>query len=103
MILHYTSDHQVVIWHDDTLSPNKCRPNSNALISQLTLKQLKEFSCGNNPDSERFPSQENSSTSIAGNNYKIHTLDELFEFVSQYANSQKKKQSTTRECKTHQF
>ena len=88
--LHFTVDQVVIIWHDDKISTNKCSTNTNLLLSQLTLKQLKTYHCSRNPDTNRFPFQNNSATTLAGKNYQIQTLDELFTFVQKYANSSKK-------------
>ncbi len=101
--LHFSADKIVVIWHDDRLSANKCNPSSNALLSHLSLQELKAFSCSRNPDLLRFPFQNNSPTVLAGNNYQIQTLDELFNFVTRYANSPQKSLAQRNNAKQLKF
>lgn len=107
--LHFTVDNAVVIWHDDVIDYDKCRlpegiteeslgiennslifSNNPRRISNLTLEQVQAFICDLNPDVNRFPNQSNDATTLAGDNYQIQTLDALFEFVQEYANSQSK-------------
>lgn len=108
--MHYTLDGVVVMWHDATIPPEKCRLpdgvseadigitdndsfvfNSNELqISDLTLEQVQSFICDRNPDRRNFPRQDNSGTLLAGDDYRIPTLDEVFAFVAMYAESEEK-------------
>lgn len=104
--LHFTADNVVVIWHDEAIDYEKCRLpdgvteetlgivddslifSANPLqISKLTLEQVQAFICDLNPDTTRFPTQVNSGTDLAQDNYHIQTLDALFLFVGDYSNS----------------
>ncbi len=106
--MHYTSDNVVVVWHDDRIKKEKCRligsaenaPDpeettdlSELLISNLSLQQIKAYQCDLNPDPSLFPEQNNEPTPLAANNYAIPTLDELFDFVIEYSNSEIKSAS----------
>ena len=105
--LHFTADQQVVIWHDDKIDKEKCGlepdPNvevrdpdslvdwgSELMISQLTLEQVQAYRCDRNPDPGRFPMQQNSPTALAGDDYRILALVDLFDFVDAYAESEQK-------------
>jgi len=102
--LHLTADQQIVIWHDDQIDSDKCRLDPNAginapdpdglikwgsalMISQLTLEQLRAYRCDRNPDPDKFPDQSNAPTPLAGDDYRITPLAELFEFVAAYSRS----------------
>ncbi len=97
--LHFTQDGTVVVWHDDQIGADKCRLNPNAaeplppdpdlattdlMISQLTLEQLQKYTCDRNPDRGKFPEQSNEPGALAGNQYQIISLAELFDFVEAY-------------------
>lgn len=99
--LHLTADDQVVVWHDDAIDAGKCRlgpdvesptapdPTSSVesalAIRQLTLAQIQEYRCDLNPDQRNFPDQNSQPTALAGDNFGIVTLDQLFTFVETYA------------------
>lgn len=100
--LHYSADDQVVVWHDPVLDPAKCRLSLDAppdvpdpdeasesalAIRNLTVAQLSEYTCDRNPDPGRFPDQVSAPTALAGPDYRIITLAELFSFVEAYAGS----------------
>lgn len=97
--LHLTKDGVVVIKHDDDIGKNCHRvgestsPNPAPMISQLTLDEVKQFQCDLNPDPGRFPDQVAESMPLAGDNYAIPTLAELFQFVSDYSASEQKSDS----------
>lgn len=116
--LHFTQDGQVVVWHDPILDDTKCRlpddpadpdapdprnPLRRIFISQQPLSVVQSYSCDLNPDSERFPAQTAVSTPIAGNDYRIITLAELFDFVEQYASSELKTEAQRNNAATVQF
>lgn len=92
--LHFTADGQVVVWHDAIVPTDKCELEPTAetevAIADLTREELRAFSCDKNPDPGRFPDQAADPTPLAGNNYTIVTLAELFEFVAAYAESDQK-------------
>ena len=102
--LHFTADGTVVIWHDDSIGNEKCGLDADAateapdpdslirqgealLISQLTFDQIKAYRCDRNPDADDFPEQNNEPTPLAGDNYQIVSLEELFQFVAEYGQS----------------
>lgn len=95
--LHFTMDGQVVVWHDPIVPTDKCEIADSAevaslgsAIATLSRDELGAFRCAKNPDSGRFPDQTASPTPIAGDNYSIVTLGELFDFVAAYAESELK-------------
>ena len=108
--LHYTSDGVVVIWHDDEIEKDKCGladgididvPDPDGLvkwgeglfISQLTHAQIQTFRCDRNPDSGQFPDQNNGPTPLAGDDYGLVSLEDLFAFVVEYAQSEQKSEA----------
>lgn len=118
--LHFTKDEIVVIWHDDWIAPDKCSldtddPNpppdpdnpdvnqEDLRISHLTLSELKQYRCDRNPDPSRFPEQENSGTELAGENYRLLTLAELFDFVELYSASDSKDEAQRESANQVQF
>jgi glycerophosphoryl diester phosphodiesterase len=106
--LHFTEDRVVVIWHDDMVTADKCHLPSGALaplppdpeqsstseaslmISQLSVEQLQKYRCDRNPDVDKYPDQNNLPTPLAGDDYRIISLAELFTFVESYITSQDK-------------
>lgn len=105
--LHFSSDGIVVIWHDDRIEKNKCGlnpessiespdpdslivPGNRLFISQLSWEQIQTYRCDRNPDETLFPEQDNSPTVLADNDYHLLSLDELFTFVTEYAESELK-------------
>jgi len=120
MDLHFTSDQTVVVWHDDAIDKDKCGldldsdvdtrdPDSmikwgaELMISQLPLAQVQAYRCDRNPDPQRFPDQENGPTALAGDDYHIVSLAELFDFVAQYAESEQKSQSRRENAQQARF
>ncbi len=107
--LHFTQDEQVVIWHDPIIEKEKCRlpenvelgdsvpdpknPLRRILVSQQPLSVIQSFQCDLNPDANRFPQQEVLDMPVAGTDYRIVALGELFEFVDAYAQSAEKTDS----------
>lgn len=89
--LHFSSDQQVVVWHDPVIDSAKCRvPGGVAvdgLISASSADSLATLICDGNPDPARFPDQNAEPTELAGDAWGIVTLDQLFDFVEQYAQS----------------
>lgn len=102
--MHFTSDGVVVIWHDDRIESDKCGLNPEVtieapdpdslifqgkklLISQLTWEQIQAYRCDRNPDENRFSEQNSLATRLAGDDYHIPSLDELFTFVATYTQS----------------
>ena len=105
--LHFSADGVVVIWHDPEIDKDKCglipdapdsTPDPDNLItkdpklriSSLTYEQLQAYRCDRNPDAGRFPDQNNLPTALAGDDYRIISLVELFDFVDAYVESDSK-------------
>ena len=106
--LHLTTDGEVVIWHDEVIPREKCGlstmaasplppdPDDRAVsadaryLSRLTFADLQRYRCDRNPDPGRFPDQRAAPTTLAGDNYQIVRLADLFTFVERYANSDAK-------------
>ena len=116
--LHFTQDGQVVVWHDPIIDDTKCRlpddpadpdapdprnPLRRIFISQQPLSVVQSYLCDLNPDSERFAEPTAVSTQLAGNDYRIITLAELFDFVEQYANSDLKTEAQRSNAAKVQF
>ncbi|MCB0036636.1 MAG: hypothetical protein KDE51_21535 [Anaerolineales bacterium] len=99
--LHYTQDGHVVLWHDPIIDKAKCRlpeettaavpdprnPLRRIFISQQSLETIQSYQCDQNPDSGRFPDQQALTMPLAGSDYRIVTLGELFDFVDNYVKS----------------
>lgn len=100
--LHFSADDQLVIWHDPAIDPAKCRidpassllapdpddsrtPTADLALRRLTAAQLATLICDRNPDTARFPDQVADPTTLAGDNFGIVTLAQLFDFVDAYA------------------
>lgn len=105
--MHFTSDGIVVIAHDDRIVATKCGLNpetdidapdpdslifqgNRLLISHLTWEQIQAYRCDRNPDKASFPEQDNSPTPLAGDDYHIPSLDQVFTFVETYSESELK-------------
>lgn len=116
--LHFTQDGAVVVWHDPIIEDSKCRlpeepsdpeapnplnPLRRIFISQQPLSVVQSYICDLNPDEDRFPEQTAVSTQLAGNDYRIVALEELFAFVEQYANSELKTEAQRNNAATVQF
>lgn len=88
--LHFTRDGQVVVIHDPTLTPAKCRkvaadvPDLPAAIAGLSLKDLKRgYVC--DVRQKEFPRQDPAFRGeIAGGNYTVPTLQEVFDLVAAF-------------------
>ena len=100
--LHFTADGEVVVWHDPTVSPEKCELDAtrgltgpdpatateeDLAIAGFAREELRAYRCASNPDRNRFPDQLAAGTPLAGDNYEIVTLGELFDFVAAYVDS----------------
>ncbi len=85
-----------MIWHDPDIPAAKCTfagdgdAPSSARISQMTLAQVQAYRCDQNPDRGAFPDQNANPTALAGDNYQILSLAQLFDFVETYADSPEK-------------
>ena len=116
--LHFTANGAVVIWHDDQIVPEKCRLDPNApeplppdpdlatsdlMISELTLEQLRKYICDRNPDRAKFPDQKNEPGDLAGNQYGVVSLGELFDFVQAYSIAAGKTEAQRGNAKRVQF
>ncbi len=105
--LHFTADQVVVVWHDPVVSADKCHlpaPGDNPppdpddpvvaadelRIAGLTYDQLAQYQCDRNPDPARFPLQNREATTLAGDNYRIPMLSEVFDFAAQYGEAASK-------------
>lgn len=88
--LHFTRDQRVVVFHDPILSAGKCRraapdaPDLPAAIAGLTLKDLKRgYVC--DVKQPEFPRQDPTFRGeIAGGDYRVATLQEVFGLVAAY-------------------
>ena len=115
--LHFTSDGVVVVWHDPILDKAKCRlpddagadvpdprnPLRRIFISQQPLSVIQAYRCDLNPEPDRFPEQQSSTMPLAGDDYRIITLAELFDFVERYAASDLKSDAQRANAAAVQF
>jgi glycerophosphoryl diester phosphodiesterase len=118
--LHFSADQVPVIWHDPRIEAAKCRrdplaqleapdPDSlifqgdNLLISRLALDQLQTYLCDRNPDRARFPDQDNLPTALAGADFHILSLAELFDFVAAYSQDEQKSEAQRQNAARVQF
>ncbi|MCB0007466.1 MAG: hypothetical protein KDE04_13470 [Anaerolineales bacterium] len=115
--MHFTADGEVVIWHDPIIDKSKCRlpdgadeaipnprnPLRRIFISQQPLDIVQSYQCDQNPDPGRFPDQTARAMPLAGSDYRIVTLRELFDFVAQYAESELKSEAQRANALTIQF
>ncbi len=116
--LHFTQDGEVVVWHDPIIDGSKCRlpenptdpeapdprnPLRRIFISQQPLTVVQSYHCDLNPEAARFPSQTAHIMPLAGSDYRIITLNELFDFVALYANSELKTAAQRRNAAAVQF
>lgn len=102
--LHFTSDGEVVVWHDPVISPDKCGLKAGApdtvpdpddpentsdelAVRALSAGQLRWFDCNRNPAPDRFPDQTSDATALAEDDYGVVTLTDLLTFVEQYSQS----------------
>lgn len=102
--LHFTEDGHVVVWHDPIIEKDKCRlpeganddvpdprnPLRRIFISQQSLETVQTYVCDLNPEESRFAEQVAGATQVAGADYRIVTLGELFDFVARYVESEEK-------------
>ncbi len=106
--LHLTADGEVVIWHDEAIGRDKCGLSDMAApplppdpdnrsaaadtlyLSRLAFADLQRYRCDRNPEPGRFPDQRATPTTLAGDNYQIVRLADLFAFVERYADSDAK-------------
>ncbi len=117
--LHFSADGQVVVWHDPVIGPEKCRLRDNApstipdpddprthaerAVAALTGDQLQWFQCDRNPNEGDFPEQLAEATELAGNDFRVVTLVELFEFVESYRDSPVKSETQRATAATIRF
>jgi glycerophosphoryl diester phosphodiesterase len=105
--LHFSADGEIVVWHDPVIDPDKCglkqdapagipdpdaadTPEDTLAIRSLTVEELEWFQCNRNPDTVAFPDQDPAPTTLAGDEYGIMSLNDLFDFVDRYAGSDSK-------------
>jgi len=118
--LHFTADNTVVIWHDPVIEADKCgldgetavtapdpdsliKQGAKLMISNLTFAQLQAYRCDRNPDPDRFPDQNNAPTALAGDDYGLISLAELFDFVDAYSQSDSKSAAQWENARRVQF
>lgn len=116
--LHFTQDGEVVVWHDPIIDDSKCRlpenpadpaapnprnPLRRIFISQQPLSVVQSYICDLNADMDRFPTQTAYSMPLSGDDYRIITLDELFDFVEEYTKSELKTEMQRSNAASVQF
>jgi glycerophosphoryl diester phosphodiesterase len=100
--LHFSADDALIVWHDPVISPSKCglarggdgsrpdpdrAPPAALAVRRLSRAQLAGYRCDRNPEPDRFAEQRSTPTLLAGDDYRIVELFELFDFVERYAAS----------------
>jgi glycerophosphoryl diester phosphodiesterase len=106
--LHRTADGVIVIAHDASIRRSLCRldpgapgpdaPDPDRLpdgapslrIDALTFAELARYRCDRNPDMDRFPAQRRGAATLAGDDYRVPSLEALFAFVEAYAGDPRK-------------
>ena len=89
------------MWHDPVIGADKCGLSDGApaavpdpddpaaheqrAIARLTVEQLGWLECDRNPEQGAYPDQSAEASELAGYDYRVVTLAELFEFVRAYA------------------
>ena len=117
--LHLSSDGKLVVWHDAFLYRSKCRVTQEASgriatttetekakparVRGASAETLRTLQCAKNPDPERFPKQRPADGELAGGDYGIVTLPELFDFVARYAESDLKSAAQRANARDVQF
>ena len=115
--LHFTQDQQVIVWHDPVIEKDKCSLPSGApsdapdpknplrriIVSQQPLDVVQAYRCDKNPDANRFAEQAPLAMPLAGDDYRIVTLDEVFAFVAAYAESELKSAEQRQNAATVEF
>ena len=118
--LHFTADDRVVVWHDAVVDRDKCGlapgappdvpdpddvliPDEDLMIRNLEVAQLSWFRCDRNPSQGRYPEQRAEATALAGDDFRIVTLAEVFDFVATYASSNTKTESQRRAAMSVEF
>ncbi len=101
--LHLTADGHLVVLHDPEIDRRKCglapdatdasdpdsriRDPQALRVADMTIDQINQYRCDRNPDVDEFPDQDNKATDLAGDDYGVVELEDLFEFVDAYAAS----------------
>ncbi len=104
--LHLTADGHLIVWHDPEVDARKCglsgtatgAPDPDARIrdpqalrvATMTLSVIEQYQCNRNPDVGNLPAQDSEPTALAGEDFGIVELEELFDFVDTYASSPEK-------------
>lgn len=101
--LHLTTDDVVVVWHDPVIDGAKCAVDGPVVISERTLAEVDELRCDRNPDPDRFPDQVATAGAVAGDDYTIVALAEVFRFVAAYATSAEKTEAQRANAATVRF
>lgn len=121
MDLHLSQNDQIVVWHDPYVYASKCAParggktplqlratteeehSDRAMVRRMPSGHLSQYRCDKNPAPERFPDQDNEATALAGNDYRIVTLQKVFAFVDHYAQSPDKSESQRQNARNVRF
>ena len=97
-------------WHIDpdatgALPPDPRAASEEALaIKNLTLEQIKKYRCDLPADLRSFPGRSADTKLLAGGEYgRIPTLEEVFQFCSEYATSEYKSDAQRENAKKVQF
>lgn len=90
MDLHLSRDDVVVVWHDPLIDSGKCDVDGVVRIRDLTVEQLGRVRCDRNPDPDRFPDQVAEPGDVAGDDYTIPTLAQVFELAASYSTDNRK-------------
>ena len=86
--VHFTADDQVVVWHDPIIDPTKCEGEGvGRRVRDLEALALRSLRCASNPDASTFSDQTADPGVVAGDDYGIVTLSDLFGFVEEYSRS----------------
>ena len=116
--LHLSKDDELIVWHDPFIQADKCRvpegadlPNPAELaaddqalmIRNLSAEELRQYRCDLNPEPARFPDQSTEPTALAGDDFGILTLAEVFAFLDLYVASESKPFEARSNARTLRF
>ena len=89
--LQLSADGVVIVWHDPVIDADTCAiDGAPTRIRELTAAELTDIRCDRNPDPDRFPDQLAAPGALAGDDYRLASLADVFEFVDAYVGSDAK-------------
>ena len=89
--LQLSADGVVIVWHDPVIDADTSAiDGAPTRIRELTAAELTDIRCDRNPDQGRFPDQLAAPGALAGDDYRLASLADVFEFVETYVGSDRR-------------